>query len=674
MNLFSVNNLYYKKSIACLFVLVFLANLVFAYGLLPAKEARAQMGAVSTLDFKQLALQQAWKAIDQVLQKVTSSSSQTSAGIDMWGQAQTILRQTTSWMVTQLLYKLLAMVSNDIIKSINGGQQAQFVTNWRQYLEGAAIDNGRKPIIDQYLGRGLMCQSYDAAIKQAFEAQPNFSQQISCPMQSSNSQWNTWLQQIQPSGNFYGSYLQTLDKTLADEEKARRAAEDEAISGGGYIGAKNCAQWRVEDLTTGSISTVNGKSAGTLSANQKATCVSNQIITPPSLSQSLMAQTAGSGPQLLQQQIAAMTPNLSLAGMNMAPFLTSLFSSLVKKLIGNGLSGLTGVGTTAADTYYYSQLGNAPNLFNQQNWPTSDTADQTSEMLPLARQLLTQQRLLKENLENELMPQLTRQRDILAQMKQLQQNILTALVNIAKESLCTLPTWASKQILSSQTTGNTTIETIKVAAIGVGTLTFTNTIITTEIGESISTQISQTNPEITDTDADVVSNQQSIDDANAAIPTTQDYIATAEDYLDVYSQNANGIGGTLGDTTTGASADALQAIAEAEATLETAWNAMVIASQKVSGTSSTGFGSLTDTTKGQNLNMDTENLTLRAVERAANIQSDLNNPESTINQQLADLQQKGTEVQTAINTCQQYLLQLQIQRAKEGEEQHPLMF
>jgi hypothetical protein len=653
-----------QKFFALFVVFIFSANLFFAYALLPAQIAEARGGAVQTEDDSLIGIQQAWKAIDQVLQKITSSSSQTSAGVDMWSQSQTILRQATSWMVVQLLYKLLAMVSNDIIKWINGGQQAQFVTNWRQYLEGAAIQNGLNPIVDQYLGRGLMCPSYDAAVKQIFSAPlglPTFGQSIACPTQSSTNEWDNWLNRIQPSGNFYGSYLQTLDRTLMDEEKARRDAEDEALSGNGYIGSKECKQWRIENLKDGSISMINGKSAGTLSADQKATCVNNQIITPPSLSQSLTAQTLGSGPQLLQQQIGAMTPFLSLAGINMAPFLTSLFSSLIHKLIGNGLSNLTGVGTTADDTYYYSQLNGAPNLFNLSNWSSGQTAEETTELLPLAIELLKRQRLLKESIENELMPQLTRQRDILAQMKQLQQNILTNSVEIAKNAPCALPTWASKQILNSQTNGDTTIQTIKVTAIGVGNITFTNTIASTTLGQIITVQITEANPEIADPDKDVTSAQQSLADVNAAIPATEAYIAAAEEYLDVYSKYASGIGGTVGHTTTGSNPEALQKIAEAESKMDAAWSAMIIAAQKVTGTSSTGLGSSFEAAEG-NLIEDTTNVIMRIVKQAADIKSSLEDPESSINKQLADLQQKGTEIQTAINTCQQYLLQLQQQQ------------
>jgi len=657
----------YQRIFAILVVFIFLINLVFAYALLPTQEAKAQikLGVITSNPLLQ-SIQSAWKAIDgawqaadKLLQKVTSASSATSSAIDMWGQAKKILREATRWAITQLLYKLLATVSNDIIKWINGGQQVMFVTNWNQYLEGAALKNGLNPTLDNYLGQGLMCQSYDAAIKQAFSAQPNFAQQISCPVQSSNNQWDTWLQQIQPSGNFYGSYLETLDKTLADEEKARRAAEDEAISGGGFIGAKDCKQWRVENLISGEVTTVNGKSPGDLSGGDlQATCTNNQIITPPSVLQHEISQTTDSGRQLVQQQIAAMTPHLELFGINLAPFMSSLFTSLINKMINMGLGSLTGVSATADDTYYYSQLSNGPDLVNESNWPSDITANSTLEVLPMARQLLMQQRLLKENLENELMPQLTRQRDILAQMKQLQQNILTALVDVAKESPCTLPTWASKQILSSQTTNGATVETIKVTAIGVGDITFTNTIATTDIGESISVQISQVNPEISDPDKDVRETQQLIADVSAAISTTENYIAAAEDYQTVYSANASltGAGGAA-------------AIPAAENRVETAWNAMIAAAQKTTNSSSANLGSLVDPTQAQNLNLDTQNMNLRVVEQAANLQSELSNPESSIYQQQSALQQKGTEAQAAVTTCQQYLLQLQEERRQRQEQE-----
>jgi len=148
---------------------------------------------------------------------------------------------------------------------------------------------------------------------------------------------------------------------------------------------------------------------------------------------------------------------------------------------------------------------------------------------------------------------------------------------------------------------------------------------------------------------------------DAAIPTTEDYIAAAEDYLDVYSKYANGVGDISPMGATGSDPEALQKIAEAESKMEVAWSAMIVAAQKVTGTSSTGLGSLTDVTQAS-LVEDTINVTLRVVEKAATIRTDLNNPESSINKQLADLQQKGTEMQTAIQTCQQYLLQLQQQQ------------
>ncbi len=669
MNFSSTHNLNYKKHIACLFILIFLANLVFAYALLPTKEARAQAAVVTSNPWLQ-AIQSAWKAIDEVLQKITSAASQTSAGIDMWSQAQTILFQAIRWIIVQLLYKLLAMVSNDIIKWINGGQIAQFVTNWRAYLQNAATNNGLNRFADQYLGRGLMCPSYDAAIAQAFRAPSNFAQEVACPVQNTSDKWANWLRTIQPNGNIYGDYLQTLDRVLTEEQIEKDAALYEALSGGGFLAAKKTDEVMVENLQTGARQHYTGSQADQWlrqpSAGYSTKIMNQRIITPPSILQYETSRTVDSGRELIQQQIAALTPHMALAGINMVPFLSSLFASLIHKMIGNGLSNLTGVGTTPDDTYYYSQLNNAPSLFNPQNWPTSQIAEQTNEMLPRARQLLMHQRLLKENLENELMPQLARQRNILAQMKQLQQNILTTLVEVAKEPLCVLPIWASKQVLNSQIINGQTVETVRVTAIGVGNITFTNTLADTDIGQqSIRTQILEINPEIADPDVYVKEAQQAIADVNAAIPATENYIAAAEEYLEVYKQNATLIGTTVPGQMTTPEAAALQRISEAESKMNTAWNAMIFAAQKVTGTSSTDLNSLI---------LDTQNTTLRVVERAANLKSELDNPESSIYQQLAGLQRKGQEAQNAIQTCRQYLLDLQEQQQQQQQPTNPFKF
>ena len=161
------------------------------------------------------------------------------------------------------------------------------------------------------------------------------------------------------------------------------------------------------------------------------------------------------------------------------------------------------------------------------------------EILSASPALIDPLKLLKENIESELLAKQQQNLNILTSAKNTQTETLNKFKDIL-ENNCVLPSWASSQILSSSTTNGVTTEFIKITAVGTGDIT----IKTASSSLGISYEITETNAEaasqVNAKQAEVNNTQQWIKDVETAINANRDAITAAEKYEELYEKLKGG--------------------------------------------------------------------------------------------------------------------------------------
>lgn len=146
----------------------------------------------------------------------------------------------------------LKLITRDIVNWINGNGEPKFITDFDGFLREAG--NRAAGEFAQDLGLGDLCEPFSFQLKIALTLPqvPTFDDTVTCTLDSIVSNIENFYDDFraggfvafnaswQPQNNFYGSFLIGL------EEKNRRIANAkstnllEAITGGGYLGNKNC--------------------------------------------------------------------------------------------------------------------------------------------------------------------------------------------------------------------------------------------------------------------------------------------------------------------------------------------------------------------------------------------------------------------------------------------------
>lgn len=630
----------YRTPLAILLLFVFVSNLVFVFVLLPTKEAKAAYPVSIVGDIFE-ALKAAWRALMAAASKITAWATSFTAWIKGWEFWRTILGDIVKNLVLAILYKILAMVTNDIIRWINGGEEPRFISNWVGYLRNAAMDAGG--IFVQLLGFGFLCQPFQAQIQVAIRsASMPYQSYARCTLGSMGANlgsffnnfaggggWNTWLQVIQPQNNFYGSYLMAQDEYYRRIYEAAEAAKNEGLASGGFVSPKKCEKCHVVNIETSEsmiFETAEGCGQARVDPNYSFMCLKETIQTPGSIVQGTIQEAVNAPMKLIRETIASITGNLDDAvGLKITPFLQAIFAALINRLIGMGLGALTGIGANYEDDLYYYYLED-PTIFPPL---PHDPVAEITEDLPTARLLLDQQKLLLENLQDELLPAVEQKYAILQQIEQVQISALETLVEITKQPNCSLPSWATMQLLSSQTTSTSTIQTYRITATDIGNIVFKKTTVGGSFEfENISYEILATNPQTIPVE-ELDETNQWIADVETAISSTQDYIAAAEDYLAIYEQTA---------TSTATSTQ--EVLTAAEDRVRETHAKMIADAQKAANSSATDLYQLL---------MDTQSMSIQVVILAAEIQNSLSS--NTYQNQLQSMQSKLFETQSILNTC-----------------------
>ncbi len=159
-----------------------------------------------------------------------------------WGQR--FVRET-------LRKRLLDMVVDQIITWIQGGGDPKFVTDWRSFLDDAV--NIAVGDFVQEIGLGFLCSAFNFQVIATLQT-TRFSQNITCTLDQivrniedfqndfRNGGWVAYTETLKLKNNYFGAVVLARDEAEKRAQKAREAAQNEALSGGGFLGTRNCQE------------------------------------------------------------------------------------------------------------------------------------------------------------------------------------------------------------------------------------------------------------------------------------------------------------------------------------------------------------------------------------------------------------------------------------------------
>lgn len=146
--------------------------------------------------------------------------------------------------------QFLDLVVDQIVISIQGGGQPQFVSDWKSFL-GNYVNIATGSLV-QELGLGFVCSPFGLQLQLAVLRPPLFSNQITCTLDQivgniasfyENFRTGGFIayQEIwQPQNNFYGALLLAMDEKNKRIARDLYAATQEAVTGSGYLGIRKC--------------------------------------------------------------------------------------------------------------------------------------------------------------------------------------------------------------------------------------------------------------------------------------------------------------------------------------------------------------------------------------------------------------------------------------------------
>jgi len=481
------------------------------------------------------------KAYDRIAKAWHSAADWIDATLGLSKAAKEMIEQAARIAGQIVMYQVLNMMTNQIIKWIQGGGTPQFVSDWKGFLKDAA-DKSAGLFIDKYLGMGYLCEPFDMEIKIALLEVEDFETRVACSISDiveniedfyndfSRGGWKGWLELTKPQNNFYGGYLIAQEEKENRASKSREAALNEAASAGGFLSVKACIKGNVG----GSTEECNDKdSCKSLKEEYPESffCDKEIVVTPGSILSDITSKAVNQPIKMLEDSIADMSDSMGMLG----PYIVAIGNALVNRVIQEGLTYVTSIGPSIDNP-------NAPMPPSTPIPGVDDTPAQVTEDKLNIFALIEQQKILKENLEVHLLPQQQSNLSVLRSMEDIQYDILDTLKNILIANNCSLPIWANSQTISTTIDNNTKIEIILITASGVGSILVEKTTVTTTQDGDLVTyttyQTSETNaqisPQVVDMEFDIVETQQWITNTASAITSNNGYLQTIDDYLNLY--------------------------------------------------------------------------------------------------------------------------------------------
>jgi hypothetical protein len=157
------------------------------------------------------------------------------------------------WIYTTLLRvmvnRLIDQFQNQVVNWIAGGGSPKFVTDWKGFLKKAGGDAAGIAIQKYIPG---LCRSFGPLVRLQLEYAYKQQPQTTCTLDQvvqnvqnfyndfSNGGWVAYSAVTLPSGNYYGSLLETSNMVQLEKQQAAEAAKNDAGAAQGFLGVKKC--------------------------------------------------------------------------------------------------------------------------------------------------------------------------------------------------------------------------------------------------------------------------------------------------------------------------------------------------------------------------------------------------------------------------------------------------
>lgn len=570
------------RQLAGLVLLVMLVHLVIGGIILPYREAQAVLdfiGGPSNI------INNVWNAIkagmDKVAAQYQAAGTWLGAFMEENSWLKTVADKAAKFAWDRLRRMLLNMLVNDIVKWIQGGGEPRFVTDWQSFLRTAA-DRAAGQFISQDLKAGVLCGPFAAQLRIALARVPTFEEEATCTLSQisanfenffsnfSNGGWKGWLAVSEPQNNIFGADLLALDRKYDLMAKAKEAAQNEALAGGGFQDDKVCVQRKCGNNPVENYTGSSGWKPDELDMGGGASCscFKWQSITP--------GQTIGDS---LSQAVGIDIPWL-ISAKEFSEYAGAIVDAVINRAMREGIATLTssGEGTSAdqrgAGIDSPASISVDLSLYDE---AMSNRANLTS--------LIPQQKLLKENL-NKSLAEYQKNLDILNQIKASQENSIQ-LLQQSTAAGCSLPGGSSvgSETIAIQSdcatvcpcqTVTTKTQPFTISGMGSGVLrqiittryatsynqsSFSSTCTTLTYSASESSVINSTltsTSKIAETQIKMQAIREKIAQVDSAINYSTAYQQTTQDYLDTYDAF------TLNNLGTQAGVDAAAAAMESD--------------------------------------------------------------------------------------------------------------
>lgn len=244
--------------------------------------------------------------------------------------------------------RILDSMVDQIVNWIQYGDdyKPRFITDFNGFVNDAA--NVAVGDLVQEVGLGAVCKPLKLSLQFSLLPQKTFSQRASCTLDQIVSNLDNFYNDLtgfnfvayntalQPQNNYYGAMLLASDEKLQRVADALNNAQNEIVTGGGYLSQKRCLEWTFKDskgnVVTTQGPTSNNKAPGVPSGNQGSwRCTQEEIVTPGQTLGNLAAKTVGSDFEFI------------INADDLSQYVAAIGDALINRLISDTARGLAGM-------------------------------------------------------------------------------------------------------------------------------------------------------------------------------------------------------------------------------------------------------------------------------------------------------------------------------------------
>lgn len=253
----------------------------------------------------------------------------------------------TELIVSLVIDMIIAEITTMVIGMISNSGNPRFVQDWSKFSSSLSDKIGGAILSQITSGYIDICQPFRPQLKLALAPVPDFRTKAACNLSQisnnlaafsnsfENGSWAHWIQvEENPQYSLTGSYLFTQDELQRRLAEQGKAAQNEALSGKGYIGVKKCTDSAGQEIDASLVKDMDAeqiKEAG-------YTC---KIVTPGDLIAGFSNKIAtGTLDKLsaISANLFGVEPNSKTAWAKILPFVVAIISSAGNQLIKEGLA------------------------------------------------------------------------------------------------------------------------------------------------------------------------------------------------------------------------------------------------------------------------------------------------------------------------------------------------